>query len=354
MVTSASAIQVGVVGAGFGGYGLTPAFRRDPRCRVVAIAASTAENGTAAAKKLDIPFGGVWQDLVGAENLEAIAIAAPPAVQPEIALAALAAGKAVFAEKPLAPTLAEAQAVAESAEESGLANMVDFIFPELETWRDAKAVLETGQLGQISHVFLDWRMESYDIRNHIDGWKNSPDQGGGVLQFFGSHSFYYLEWLLGPISMLSAVTSTAKGLALTGDTLANVSVKFASGVTGSMTLCTSAFLGTGHRLEFYGDVGTMVLGNPDSDPVRGFRLLTGTRKSGKLEVKSVENRSPKSSEDSRVDAVARLAGRFLDWVDEGVASGPRFQDGLRAQELLNAAVSSSRDKGLQVQVPSIS
>jgi len=345
-VTSAGAIQVGVVGAGFGGYGLTPAFRRDPRCRVVAIAASTRTSAEVAAAKWDVPRAGTWQDLVGAKDIDAIAIAAPPAVQPEIAMAAIAEGKAVFAEKPLAPGLADAIAMTTSAEASGLANMVDFIFPELATWRDAKAVLDTGQLGQISHVFLDWRMESYDIRNGIKRWKTAGEEGGGVLQFFGSHSFYYLEWLLGPIANLSASTSIAPGLSLTGDTLAIVAITFESGVTGSMTLSTSAFLGNGHRLEIYGDAGSMVLENPDVDPVAGFQLQTGTRERGQLELISVEGGEGKNpSEDSRVAPVARLAGRFLDWIAEGEVSTPSFRHGLRAQKLLAAALSSAANGG---------
>jgi len=354
MVTSAGAIRVGVVGAGFGGYGLTPAFRRDPRCKVMAIAASTMTNAQAAAAKWDVPRAGTWQDLVDAQDLDAIAIAAPPAVQPEIAMAAIAEGKAVFAEKPLASGLADAIAMTTSAEASGLANMVDFIFPELSTWRDAKAVLDAGQLGQISHVFLDWRMESYDIRSGIKRWKTAGEQGGGVLQFFGSHSFHYLEWMLGPIASLSASTSTAPGLSLSGDTLAIVAITFESGVTGSLTLSSSAFLGNGHRLEIYGDAGSMVLENSDADPVRGFRLRAGTRESGQLAATSVESGEGNNpSEDSRVTPVSRLAGRFLDWIAEGAESAPRFSAGLRSQELLHAALSSSADGGGRIETRKI-
>jgi predicted dehydrogenase len=352
MATRASVIQVGVVGAGFGGYGLTPAFRRDPRCRVVAIAASTQETAQEAAEKWEVPRACTWQELVETQDLDAIAIAAPPAIQSDIAGAALAAGKAVFAEKPLALTLSEAEAMTEAAEESGLANMVDYIFPELNTWRAAKTFLDSGQLGKVTHVFLDWRMESYDIRNGLLRWKTASEQGGGVLQFFGSHSFHYLEWMLGPIVSLGAAMSTAPGLSLTGDTLANISIAFQSGVTGSMTLSTSALMGNGHRLEVYGDAGTMVLGNSDPDPVQGFRFLTGTRQSGKLEVSLIEaSQQSGPTEDGRVVPVSRLVGRFLDWVADGIPSTPNFRDGLRAQELLAAAIGSDADSGRRVVIP---
>jgi len=349
MAISASKVGIGVVGSGFGGYGLTPAFRRDPRCEVLAIAASTIESATSAAKKWNISRAGTWQELVAADDLDAIAIAVPPALQPEIASAAFAAGKAVFAEKPLACGPKEASAMVGWAEASGLANMIDFIFPELDTWREAKRMLDDGQLGQLTHVFLDWRMESYDIRNRIEGWKTASEQGGGVMSNFGSHSFYYLEWLLGPMASLSASLSSFGGRSGTGDTLAVASVNFESGVTGSMTLSSGALLGLGHRLEIHGEDGAIVLANPDADPVEGFCLLAGTRTSGRLDLRSEERHSERnSSEDSRVFSVARLAGRFLDWVCDGKRGAPSFRDGLRSQELLHAASVSSAKGGCQV------
>jgi predicted dehydrogenase len=96
----------------------------------------------------------------------------------------------------------------------------------------------------------------------------------------------------------------------------------------------------------------MVLGNSDPDPVQGFRFLTGTRQSGKLEVSLIEaSQQSGPTEDGRVVPVSRLVGRFLDWVADGIPSTPNFRDGLRAQELLAAAIGSDADSGRRVVIP---
>src|SRR3954447_3713056 len=97
-------VRVGIVGTGFGRQVHLPAFRAHPNCEVVAVCASRLERAQDAAARHGIERAfGDWRELVAAD-LEAIALAVPPAVQFEIALAAVRAGKAIFCEKPLAAT----------------------------------------------------------------------------------------------------------------------------------------------------------------------------------------------------------------------------------------------------------
>jgi predicted dehydrogenase len=108
-------------------------------------------------------------------------------------------------------------------------------------------------------------------------------------------------------------------------------------VAASISISSHAFLGSGHRVEFYGDEGTLVLENKTSDYVRGFRLLHGTRASNRLEVISPGEGLPAGKCDGRIGAVARLVERFVSWVENGIPSRPSFKDGLRVQSLLEAA-----------------
>lgn len=191
-------IPIGIVGGGFGRYGLIPAFRRDPRCCIVAIC--TQSNETAAKIAVDENIPRAFSDfskMLLQVPMRAVAIAAPPHAQERLALAALEAGIAVFAEKPLAGSLSAAQALLARAEASGVSHVVDFIFPELTTWRHAHELIQTGKLGRIRHVMLDWRMESYDIARRRTLWKVYSDLGGGALAHFGSHALYNIEWFLG-------------------------------------------------------------------------------------------------------------------------------------------------------------
>lgn len=329
-------MRVGVIGIGFGQQVHVPAFRAVPGCEVVALGASNFERAARVAEKLGITRAyGNWRELVEDPAIEAISIATPPALQAEIALAALANGKHVFCEKPLAGDSATAQRLAEAASQAGTANMVDFEFPEIAEWQQAKALIDSGDLGKLRHAALAWNVETYANKLQLESWKTSMGAGGGTLYSFVSHSFYYLEWLLGPISRLSASLFKPPGDPRPGDTLAVLCLELASGGIVSLSVSGAAFLGSGHRLEIYGDTGTLVLDNPTSDYVRGFRLRYGTRQSAKLE--DITGPGPASEGDGRVAVVTPLISRFVRWAVSGEASHPNFQDGWRVQQLLEAA-----------------
>lgn len=338
-------VGLGIVGAGFGGYGLTPAFRRDPRCEVRAIATASPESGAEAMDRYGIARTCTWQELVAADDIDAIAIASPPLLQAEIAAAALGAGKAVFAEKLLAADLETGSRLCDLAAGSGLANMVDFIFPELVTWRRLHRELSEARIGQVRHVFLDWRMESFDVRTGKRGWKTSAEGRGGVLSHFAIHSLHYLEWLLGPVETLAASLSTCRGLPATGDTTAILALTFESGATGGATFSNAAFGGSGHGLTLHGSDGVLRLSNPTANPVGGF-VLEGMNRDGAMETLETEPlEGLASGEDSRILPVERIARRLVDWIVDGRPARPDFRDGLRALHLRDIALASHEAGG---------
>jgi predicted dehydrogenase len=310
----------------------------------VAIGATSPERANAAAAREGIPSAYVgWQEIACHPEIDAVAIATPPHLQPEIAMAALASKKAVFAEKPLALTVQDAEILCQTARSSKLANVVDFTFPELATWQQTRELVRQGAIGELRHINLDWRMESYDNQKGLRGWKTRADLGGGALQHFGSHTLYYLEWLFGPIVGLFAKLSCSPDALQDGDTFVVLAVRFANGVSGSVTLSNAAPFGSGHRLEVYGGEGSLRLMNTEQDVVRGFRLSVATRADSNFREIAVESSpEPGTGVDSRVRPVSRLAARFLDWVEGNVLTAPSFQAGLRVQQLIAAAQQSEK------------
>ena len=300
---------------------------------------------------IDNGFAG-WRALIESGNIDAVAIATPPAAQPEIALAAFSRGLAVFCEKPLALTLAAARDMADAAQHAGVANMVDFIFPEIEAWRKAKTIIEEGGLGRLRHVTVDWRVETATNRTAVDSWKTrtADGGGGGALNGFLPHSLYALEWFLGPIARIGAGLFQAPDDRRSGDTFAQLSVVFDSGLAASLSVGVAAFLGPGHRLAFYGNEGTLSLENGAADYVKGFHLSHGTRQSGRLEPVSVDEEADGWEGDGRIIAASRIVGRFLDWMETDQEATPSFKDGLRVQFLLDAA-RCSHESGRWQDVP---
>jgi len=334
--------RIGVIGIGFGQQVHVPAFRTDPRAEIVAICASRKERAQAVARKLGIAEAyGDWREMLARPGLDAITLAVPPLLQPEMAVAAMQAGKAVFCEKPMAASLEGAKAMARAAQEAGLANLVDFEFPEIPQWSAAATILHRGQLGRLRHIGISWNLEIYAVRRGLESWKTSRAWGGGVLYGFVSHVFYYLERLVGRIERLCARLYDVRGnLAQGRDILAFIWLELESGAPVSGVVSSQSFLGSGHRLEFYGEQGSLILDNPTPDYARGFNLWHGDRRSGSLNPVDLTGPDDLGKGDGRVAMVARLAARFLDWLESGKPCQPTFKEGLRVQQLLDAALRS--------------
>jgi predicted dehydrogenase len=355
-------VTIGLVGVGFARQVLAPAFRADPRCRLGAICARDLGRAQEAANALGIPRAyGDWRALVADPTVQVVAIAVPPGAQAEIAIAAARAGKHVFCEKPLALDAAQAGEMLDAAEAARVAHAVDFIFPEIPAWRKAKELLPA--VGRIRHVALTWRLETYAYRAGLQNWKMSPAAGGGTLNNFVSHTFYYLEWLFGPVARLAASLRPAAPAADAG---VELWLEFAAGFRATVSVAADAPLGPGHGLEIYGDGRALRLRNPTADYANGFTLALGKRDGGWLEPMDVSDYLPPApdgrvwlrdsstkvaapdehpTQDGRIAAGAHIASRFLDAALGGPPVTPGLHAGLRVQRLLDLARAADRTGG---------
>jgi predicted dehydrogenase len=344
-------VRLGVVGCGYGKNVIIPAARTDRRCEVVAIAAASVSSAQSAAAELNVARAyGDWRELVADSQVDAIAVATPPCFQPEVVLAALRERKPVFAEKPLAVNVIDARRIVDQAASSGLANMVDFNFSSIPAFVRAQEMLQENTIGQLRHVVVSWQTESYANRNRIENWKSTGNQGGGTLSNFVSHCLHYLEWLAGPITRLNAHLSRPPGDARPGDSTVSLAMEFSSGAAGMLMASAAAFPGSGHRIEFYGEEGCLVLANQSRDHMRGFQLFCGRRPLAQMNEAPVDHSEDDPWKDGRVLPASRLMRRFFDWIERGTPARPDFREGLRVQELIAAAQASHQD-GRWIEIP---
>lgn len=339
-------IRLAIVGVNFGRTVLLPAFRADPRCTVAALCGSNEARTAEHARNLDVPKAyGDWRALVDDKDIDAIAIATVPGLQTQIALAALAAGKPVFAEKPLASTLDEARAMLEAAEASGLPTGIDFNFHEIMAWQRAKAMLDDGAIGPLRHVTVHWHVENYAIQNRMRTWKTLRDDGGGVLGNFVSHCFHYLEWFIEPLAGLQAKVGGLPGDDALDTTVA-MALQYESGPLASLSMSCASFRGPGHRIEFYGEDGTLVLENRTSDYMRGF-VLSHAKRPGEPTIIPVEDPADAAYPDGRIAPTSRLATKFVDCLAAKPRykpnAAPGFAAGFRVQQLIDAARRANRE-----------
>jgi predicted dehydrogenase len=342
-------IRLGIVGTNYGRTVQLPAFRADPRCQVVAIAGSDAGRTATLARETDVAKGyGGWRALVEDPDVQAVAIATLPSLQAPIAIRALELGKPVFIEKPMAGDLNAARAMLRQARLGRQATAIDFNFHQIMSWQRAKAMIETGAVGALRHVTVDWHMESRALQLRMRNWKTMGGDGGGVLGNFISHCFHYLEWFCGPIAGLSARIG---GLPDESDleTTVAMALQFKSGPLASLSMSCASYLGAGHRIEFFGEDGTLVLHNPGADYMRGFELLHATRLAVTLRRIVVSDSADSRYPDGRIAPVSRLAKIFLDAIENGGTAAPGFAEGYRVQRLMDAA-RRSHSQGVWINV----
>jgi predicted dehydrogenase len=332
-------LRVAVIGAGIGRYGLAPAFLLNPKVEIAAVCTSRQETADAFAKAYNVKKAyGSWEQLLE-EDLDAVVIATPPTVQAKISSAAAAKNIPLFLEKQIAANLPESHQLLDAIRQRNILSCVNFIFPELPTWRLMKNYLDAGRLGQIRHIFLNWRLESFDTaRKTPDIWKTQDALGGGVLQHFLSHSFHYLEHLFGKIKELRCTLSPAPDLRADGSSSASLDLIFANNLIAHIAASNSAYAGAGHSLEIYGSEGTLLLKNETKDFVLGFKLYHAPRGQ---EMQKVGAEASHGYLDSRILPIRHLADRFIESIEGADITHPTIDDGHRVQVLLDSAKRSA-------------
>ena len=331
-------IRLGIVGTNYGRTVQLPAFRADARCEVVAIAGSDAARAAALAREAGVPksYGG-WRALVEDRDIDAVAIATLPSLQAPIAIRALELGKPVFIEKPMASDLAAAEAMLRQEKLARKATCIDFNFHQIAAWQRAKHMLDAGDIGALRHVVVNWHVESRAIQFRMRNWKTiGGHDGGGVIGNFVSHCFHYLEWFGGPIAGLSARITGLAGDPETETTVA-MALRYASGPLVSLSMSCASFLGSGHRIELFGEDGTLVLHNRSADYMRGFELLHAKRTSNDFERIAIVDPVDAQYPDGRIAPVSRLVAKFFDAIESGGNAHPGFAEGYRAQQMIEAA-----------------
>jgi predicted dehydrogenase len=291
-----------------------------------------------------------WRRLIRAHDIDAIVISVPPQAQAEIAAEALAADKAVFAEKPLAADLAAAKRIADLAATKGRPNMIGFTFTRVPAFEELHRLLSARAIGALRHVAVSWNVENYANRHRLQNWKSSSESGGGALFNFVAHCLHYVEWLIEPIAGLSARLDRMPGDTRTGDTFVVMAFRFRSGTAGSLQMSAAAFPGSGHRIEIYGEDGALTLENATPDYMRGFSMKIATRDHPAWRTCELKELSDDDSRDGRILPASRLAASFIDWLVSGVPARPNFADGLRVQLLLDAA-RRANDTGCWQSIP---
>ncbi len=312
-----------------------------------------------------------WREVIARDDIDVVDICVPGHLHAEIALAALAAGKHVLVEKPLANTLAEAEAMADAAAVAstrGVVSMVGFNYRRMPALALARRIIADGRLGEIRQVRASYLQDWLADATAPMTWRlRRETAGSGALGDLASHAVDQLQFLLGErVTEVSARTHTfvterpgASGPeAVTVDDAVWATLAFGSGARGSLEVSRVA---TGRKnaltIELFGSTGALrfdleelnelwFLDATESIETQGFRRILVTEPEHPYLAAWWPQGHVLGWEHSFVHEVRD----FLCAIESGTPATPSFADGLAVQRVLTAIELSAAAGGSGTQV----
>jgi predicted dehydrogenase len=341
--------------------------------QLVAVAASSPESAQAAAAELgaDRAFDSA-EEMVRAPDIDVVHICTPNHLHLPLAEAALAAGKHVICEKPLALDAAGAQRLLDVAAGSGLQAAVPFVYRYYPTVREARDRVRSGKTGAL-HLLHGTYLQDWLLRPDDDNWRVDEQFGGASRTFadIGSHWCDLAEFVSGHrIARLCArmLTAVPERLSAPGrrafatdggggaarpvrtEDAAVVQFETDAGAIGSVVV-SQISAGRKNRLWIELDGAEEALAFDQEQPEE---LWSGRREAVTILRRDPATLSPAAARfaflpsghpQGYADCFDAFVADFYDCVRSGAAVDgmPTFSDGLRAALITDAVLTSARE-----------
>ncbi len=305
-----------------------------------------------------------WREVVRRDDIDLVDVSTPGDSHAEIAIAAARAGKAVLCEKPLANTLAEAEAMLAAVKKAGVVNMLCHNYRRAPAVMLAKQIIEAGDLGDI-YQYRGTYLQDWILDPELPLlWRFQKDKAGsGALGDIASHSIDLARYLVGEITEVASDLTTfikkrplldrpgTRGV-VTVDDAATALVRFANGAIGTIEGSRVAAGRKNHnRFEINGSKGSIgfdlerlnelqVFLSSDPEPRQGFRTILVTQPSHPF----VGSWWPPGHIIGYEHTFTHTIFDLLEGVAEGRSPRPNFEDGVANQRVLAAWERAARTR----------
>ena len=339
-MTQSSPVRLGLIGAG--GFANThmEAFSTIPDVEVVALCRRNSEALAEMQKKWDVPHGFTdYRELLAMDGLDAVDIVTPTDSHHPITLDAIAAGKHVLCDKPLALTASQCEEMLAAARQANIVHCTNFNQRGRTALGRVKRYLDNGFVGRFYHLNIWWGMSLQDSIRDVGSWRYRPETGGGTIYEL-IHAFDAALFLAGPVARICCIAPTAEthrtfsdvpeGMEVSVPDSSAFLIEFHSG--GYAVIHTSFVSrgfdfegGTGARFEVSGAEGRIV-----SDGLERLRGISGQQ--GLLEDLDPGEEYPQPYE------------QFVRDIVVGDPVRTSFEAGLEAARMVDAAMVSAREE----------
>jgi predicted dehydrogenase len=236
---------------------------------LIGVSTSRPETAQKAAAEIGCDFWPAdYHDLLARSDIDVVDVCTPNFAHEEVILAAAAAGKHIYCEKPLAMNLPQARRMVEAVALAGVNNQMTFNFRFIPAVTRARQLVEAGFLGRVFSFRGRYYRASYIDPNKPLSWRLQKDvSGSGALFDLGAHILDLLYYLLGDFGAVQATLETlikerpiAPGASQKGpvdvDDLALLHLRMADGTLGLVEISR---MGTGAtndmQVELFGEQG---------------------------------------------------------------------------------------------------
>jgi len=282
-------IGVGLIGTGYMGKchalawnAVGPVFGDAPGVRLVHLGEANEELAERKARELGFArASGDWREVVADSGVDVVSVTTPNQFHAEMAIAALEAGKHVWCEKPMAPSLGDARRMRDAARASGKVALLGYNYIQNPAIRHIGKLLGEGAIGQVNHVRLEMDEDFMADPEAPFTWKSAARSGYGALDDFAVHPLSILKFLLGEVAEVFCdmakpyadrpIEGGGRRAVETYD-IASVLMRLPGGVSGVLAVDRSAWGRKGRiAVQIFGAKGSILF---DQERPNEFKLYT--------------------------------------------------------------------------------
>lgn len=230
-----------------------------------------------------------YKELLKREDLDAITIATPDQIHREIAVAAMAAGKHVLCEKPLALSVEDCKAMVAASKQYGKKLMVGQICRLAPSFVLAKELVDRGEIGEIFFMESEY---AHDYAKKVGpNWRFDPKSPRHPVTGGACHAMDLMRWIVGDPTEVFAYANKKMLAACPTDDCVIAVMKFPNEVIGKMFTSIGCKRRYTMRTCIYGSKGTIIVDNTSADlslfksEIAGSEAFTPSIENQSLEIK---------------------------------------------------------------------